>query len=256
MANIKQKSYKHTKQAFMGSVLIYMALFSYSLAVEAKESDITPSAVIRLVNEARKDAGVGILMENQKLKTAAEAKANDMIVNNYFAHISPQGKSPWDFILEKKYDYLLAGENLAIDYSSVKEQQKAWMDSPLHRSNILNPEYKEIGVAVAKGEIEGRKTIITVQEFGAQAVLISQSQNVSKISSEKKAVAGVSVNNIQTPKTSFAANSSQSFNNIDLKKLFEENQLTFAGWLIAVALAIAMTLIDTVYVIFKKHRHL
>ena len=89
-----------------------------------------------------------------------------MIKNDYFAHTSPQGISPWYWYDKDNYDYKYAGENLAINFLKAEDQQKAWMDSPTHRKNIFNPNYQEIGVAVAAGEINNQTAIITVQEFG------------------------------------------------------------------------------------------
>ena len=61
-----------------------------------------------------------------------------------------------------------AGENLALDFTSAEVVQSAFMKSPAHRKNILNPKYREIGVAVLQGEFEGRSTILLVNFFGTQ----------------------------------------------------------------------------------------
>ena len=56
-----------------------------------------------------------MLAKSDMLQEAAEKKAQDMIENNYFAHTSPQGKTPWHWVEESGYDYRYAGENLAIN---------------------------------------------------------------------------------------------------------------------------------------------
>jgi hypothetical protein len=89
-----------------------------------------------------------------------------MIKENYFAHNSPSGKTPWFWMEKNNYDYRYAGENLAMDFHTALDQQLAWMKSPTHRKNILNQEFKEIGVAVKQGLIQGHLATITVQEFG------------------------------------------------------------------------------------------
>ena len=141
-------------------------LFVNSQAVWAK--DITAENVIELVNKERKSRNLEILRENIQLFEAAREKSEDMIANNYFAHTSPKGITPWYWIEKNGYDYIYAGENLAINFSSSEEQHKAWMESLEHRKNIINPHYKEIGVAVKRGGINGKEAVITVQVFGAR----------------------------------------------------------------------------------------
>jgi hypothetical protein len=85
-----------------------------------------------------------------------------MLENNYFSHISP-----WYWFDEAGYAYKNAGENLASDYYDTKKVTDAWINSPLHRRNILNPKYTEIGVAIETGEYQGRKVAFVVQMFGS-----------------------------------------------------------------------------------------
>ncbi len=59
-------------------------------------SDITADKVIALTNESRAQKGESVLVVNSKLSRAAEAKAADMIANNYFSHTSPAGTTPWN----------------------------------------------------------------------------------------------------------------------------------------------------------------
>ncbi|EKD90091.1 MAG: hypothetical protein ACD_32C00026G0001, partial [uncultured bacterium] len=89
-----------------------------------------------------------------------------MFSENYWAHFAPSGKTPWDFILNAGYKFTFAGENLAKNFTSSDAVVKAWMASPTHRDNLLNPKYQDIGIAVAEGNLNGQKTILVVQEFG------------------------------------------------------------------------------------------
>lgn len=132
-------------------------------------SDITIGNIISLVNKARNIQGVMPLAESAKLDKVAADKLQDMVENKYFAHTSPQGKSPWYWFGKNKYDYEYAGENLAIDFMTAEKQHEAWMKSETHKKNILNPNFTEIGVAVGTGEIDGRISIIAVQTFGTPA---------------------------------------------------------------------------------------
>lgn len=143
------------------------AVFTFSNYVYA--SDITIPNVLRFVNESRQAQGLSDLKENEKLSKVAAAKADDMIKNNYFAHTSPAGLTPWYWFDKEGYNYKYAGENLAINFKTTEEQHKAWMDSPTHRKNILNSNFSEIGIAVAAGEINGQMAIVSVQEFGTLA---------------------------------------------------------------------------------------
>lgn len=161
MKNRRQK----IRIIYIATVILLVSL-AFSNIVLA--SEINSDNVIQLVNQARDDQGIGILKENSTLDKIAQDKLNDMIANGYFAHTSPKGISPWYWFQKEGYDYKYAGENLAINFTKAEDQQKAWMESPTHRKNILNINYQEIGVAVGAGEINGQTSIIAVQEFGKQ----------------------------------------------------------------------------------------
>ena len=60
----------------------------------------------------------------------------------------------------------MAGENLAKDFYDTEGLLKAWMNSPTHRENIINPKYQEIGIGVVNGILGGVKTTLVVQHFG------------------------------------------------------------------------------------------
>lgn len=143
-------------------------------------SNISPQQIIELTNSQRLNAKVGIVRENKQLDLAAEQKVNDMFANNYWAHISPKGTEPWYFISQAGYKYQHAGENLARDFSSPKDVVKAWMASPTHKKNLLDSRYKDIGIAVKDGYINGVETTIVVQMFGVPP----SSKSVGKIAAD------------------------------------------------------------------------
>jgi hypothetical protein len=130
-------------------------------------SEITVQKVLDQTNAERQKQGLSVLHYNAVLSQSATAKAEDMFANNYWAHNSPQGKTPWDFIKAAGYQYSIAGENLARDFYDTETLMKAWMNSPTHRENILSPQYQEIGIGVVNGVLEGVKTTLVVQHFGA-----------------------------------------------------------------------------------------
>lgn len=130
-------------------------------------ANISPSEVIRLTNVQRADNGLGPLAESTILDAAALAKGNDMLARGYWAHFAPDGTSPWSFFLKFGYKYSYAGENLARDFPDAASAVTAWMNSPSHRENMLNPNYKDIGIGVVEGSLSGVDTTIIVQFFGA-----------------------------------------------------------------------------------------
>lgn len=137
-------------------------------------SDITTDQVLVLTNQQRAQSGLAALAISNQLSSAASAKAADMFQNQYWAHVSPSGKEPWDFISASGYSYRVAGENLARDFNHTGDMVQAWMDSPTHRANIMNGRYTETGLAVVNGVLQGVETTLVVQMFGAPAVAAPQ----------------------------------------------------------------------------------
>ncbi|MBI2551252.1 CAP domain-containing protein [Candidatus Uhrbacteria bacterium] len=127
---------------------------------------ITRDNIIDLTNQARVSIGLPALVKNATLDTAAENKASDMAKASYFAHTSPDGKTPWTFIRGAGYDYQVAGENLAVHFNTAEDVQSGWMASPGHRANIVNEKYQEIGVGTSQGTYEDFPTTFVVQMFG------------------------------------------------------------------------------------------
>ena len=122
-----------------------------------------PDAIFSFTNDNRLANDLSFLEANSLLDKAARLKAEDMANKGYFAHTSPEGLKAWDFINEVGYKFNYAGENLAINFLDSQDAINAWMDSPTHRANILNNNFTEIGIGMAKGEYEGKETIFIVQ---------------------------------------------------------------------------------------------
>ncbi len=106
--------------------------------------------VIRLVNVERAKNGLPALATNWELSRVARYKSQDMINKNYFAHQSPTYGSPFDMIKSFGIKYTAAGENIAKGQRTPAEVMNGWMNSPGHRSNILNANFNQIGVGLAK----------------------------------------------------------------------------------------------------------
>ncbi len=133
---------------------------------EIHAQTISSENIIRLTNASRAEYGLSSVYADDALTLAAQAKAEDMIKNQYFSHISPGGSTPWDFMANQKYNYIIAGENLALNFYSAEGVRKAWMNSAGHKSNILNPDFKNIGIGIAEGKYHGKDAIFVVQMFG------------------------------------------------------------------------------------------
>jgi uncharacterized protein YkwD len=169
--NVLQK----ISMSLMGVLVILTFVGTNLQAVFWQSSDwlvstVLPAVVVQLTNQERADNEAGPLQRNSVLDVAATLKAEDMAKNEYFSHFSPTDVSPWHWFDQAGYVYAHAGENLAIHFTDSSEVVEAWMKSPLHRKNIINGVYTEIGVGTAKGKFEGYDTVYVVQLFGTPAV--------------------------------------------------------------------------------------
>lgn len=162
---------RHSVLTFFSALIVTAKIASVLVIALTPEtaflSTITSAFLIDQANQARREAGLPNLTPNTLLQESARMKAEDMFKYGYFAHNSPSGVSPWKWFNDVEYDYIYAGENLAIDFTTGEGVHEAWMESPGHRKNILNERYSEIGIAVVTGNFEGRTTTIVVQHFGS-----------------------------------------------------------------------------------------
>lgn len=153
---------------FVALAILKVALIpTHNLAdLIAGDQIFSAQEVIAQTNRARVDNNVEALKENAVLNIAAAQKLEDMVRNQYFAHFSPTGVSPWHWFDVNGYHYSYAGENLAIGFPDAATTVAAWLNSPSHRRNLLSSSFREIGVAVAKAQIGNDSGILVVQFFG------------------------------------------------------------------------------------------
>lgn len=178
---------------------VIMSTVSYRFpGVLGYASNISGYDLIKLTNEKRESQGLGVLKINEKLAEAARQKANEMFVLDYWAHYSPAGKSPWWFFQNVGYSYRYAGENLARDFDQSPNVVKAWMNSPTHRDNILNPDYQEIGIAVVDGLLQGQETTLVIQMFGAPIPETAADKNIEAVAAEEEAIPTTSISSPAT----------------------------------------------------------
>ena len=118
--------------------------------------DVNKITILKLVNEARKKGckcgdtyytAAPALTWNEQLEKAALAHSADMDRRKYFSHTSPNGDRAGERIEKAGYHWLAYGENIGMGYRNEKEVVEGWLKSPGHCRNIMNKDYKEMGVA-------------------------------------------------------------------------------------------------------------
>ncbi|MDT0463986.1 CAP domain-containing protein [Streptomyces gibsoniae] len=110
----------------------------------------TAVAVLDLVNQERAKAGCTPVTASNELTKLAQAFSDDMATRNFFDHTDPDGKDPWDRAAVLGITDL-GGENIARGQTTAQDVMDAWMNSPGHRANILNCDFKTLGVGVHLG---------------------------------------------------------------------------------------------------------
>ncbi len=121
------------------------------------------------INGVRRQAGLPALALNPLLDRISQEHADDMLLRSYFGHRTPEGLGPSE---RARADGYLAGigENLVEKRYSVQEALDAWLGSPPHRRNILDPDVREVGLGLALGggydAAPGGYRVVWVQSFG------------------------------------------------------------------------------------------
>ena len=226
----------------------FLTLRNFAPGVLGTSSSITKQQIIDLTNQERNQYGDAPVKENPLLDKAAEEKAQNMFADNYWAHINPKtGQTPWYWMQQAGYGYIYAGENLARGYSTSQDVMNAWMASKMgHKENVLGTHYQEIGVAVEDGVIDGEKTTLVVQMFGAPINPLAKKdvgndaaavQDTNKLATNipntqpaqpaAQEVHSASVQNIPTP--SFLTNLKFTINPYSLTRNFSIILMTMLG---------------------------
>jgi len=145
---------------------IFRTVPKYFPGILGYASNVDIRGLFASTNSKRLEASLPELRLSDKLSAAAKAKAEHMFAKNYWAHVSPDGEEPWEFILVEGYDYVFAGENLAKNFQTSGGVVNAWEESPTHKANLLSRNYDEVGFAVVNGVLDGYETTLVVQMFG------------------------------------------------------------------------------------------
>lgn len=140
------------------------------------DTDSAARLVFNMVNEERQKAGLNAVQWDDDLAELGRNHARDMITRGYYDHNTPEGLTPNDRAKESGYNcfrapYYGVAENLAeagpafgqsTPESMAKTAMSDWMNSPLHKQNILTANHAELGVGVYVG-VDGSGFV--VQEF-------------------------------------------------------------------------------------------
>jgi len=145
---------------------------------EAGNVPLLRAAVLCLVNRVRAERGESPLASNPDLERVAEEHSQELVADDYFAHVSPSGVTPVDriratgYIPGPSFGYVI-GENLAwgtLRLATPEAIVQAWVASPGHLANILEARYKDTGIGVATAvppSLSGGQPGATyAQEFG------------------------------------------------------------------------------------------
>lgn len=151
-------------------LLVVGIQISYNLATTgqvlgAKET-ISTAQLVDDTNSQRAQQGLPPLQLSDKLSQAAFLKGQDMLKQQYWAHVAPDGTTPWHWFEQVGYNYSYAGENLAKNFTSADAAMTAWMASPEHKANILDTHYTQVGFAVVDGTMQGKPISLIVALYG------------------------------------------------------------------------------------------
>ena len=107
--------------------------------------------IITLTNVERTSRELIALVSSDQITAVAQAHARDMSERDFFEHINPDGEDPFDRLTAGGVTYGYAGENIAF-FSATSDLAErvvtGWMNSPGHRANILEKNYRKIGIGV------------------------------------------------------------------------------------------------------------
>lgn len=108
-----------------------------------------------LVNKERREMGIAELVWDPQIVTVSRAHSRDMWERRYFSHINPDGEDPGERLSGGGVEYGLAGENIALA-PTVSLAHQGLMNSEGHRRNMLDPNFRKIGIGVIDGGVYGK----------------------------------------------------------------------------------------------------
>jgi uncharacterized protein YkwD len=117
--------------------------------------------MLELVNRERVAAGLKPLLPDPELTEVARRHSADMFARGFFAHVTPEGRNPFERMRTSGVKFVNAGENLALA-PTIQVAHSGLMNSPGHRANILNPAFGRLGIGAMDGGLRG---LMVTQNF-------------------------------------------------------------------------------------------
>lgn len=117
--------------------------------------------LLNLINAEREKNNLSAFKIDESLQNVARLKAQDLVENNYFSHISPTYGTPFEMLRNNQISYKTASENIAGN-PSISGALDSWLNSDSHKKNILSNDYNYTGLAVVDSIAYGK---IIVQLF-------------------------------------------------------------------------------------------
>jgi len=122
-----------------------------------EEGSINKNLVLQLINDYRTSgcncgaggyfAATNPVIWNDTLELAAKVHSTDMYSKKFFSHTGSDGSKMSDRIQRLGYNWKTCGENIGQGYKNEEQVVNGWINSSGHCSNIMDPKFKEIGVA-------------------------------------------------------------------------------------------------------------
>jgi uncharacterized protein YkwD len=110
---------------------------------------------------------VPALSWNDALASASLVHSDDMVAANVFSHTGSDGRSAGQRITAAGYAWRTWGENIAAGQRTVNQVVAGWMNSPGHCANLMNPNFRDIGVACVAGSAGNSYGTYWTQKLGA-----------------------------------------------------------------------------------------
>ncbi len=143
------------------------SIYGYDGIWEGARSDYIPK-LYELIDNYRIDKGLGVFLVDDRLEESATNKAKHMVVNDYWAHTSYHGPSPWDFMFDSGYRYKYASENLAKGEADPFTTIESWLLSNSHRELLESTKFEDVGIGVECYDRDDEQICITVLHAGSQ----------------------------------------------------------------------------------------
>jgi uncharacterized protein YkwD len=136
-----------------GCTCLSTPILSHAAHARLHTHSSAAGAVLRIINRDRKADGLLPLHLDPALGRAAMSHSLDMAEHGYFAHVAPDGSSPFQRIVAAGERYNVAGENLGMQRGTQRRAmfaaiEVAMLNSPEHRANLLRTTFNRVGIGV------------------------------------------------------------------------------------------------------------